>query len=70
MKTYAQSMGLLTKEDLDRFRQWFDIAMDFVPEYLEAKDYQLAKNIHEVTGIRWSENKESEMVKLINQEKL
>jgi hypothetical protein len=70
MKTYAQSMGLLTKEDLNLFREWFDVVMDFNPQYLEAKDYELSKRVHAATGVRWPEYKESELEKLIKREKL
>lgn len=41
-----------TKEEADLFRQWFDFAQDVNPEFLEAKDYELAKKVYEDVGMR------------------
>ena len=37
----------LTKDEINIIREWFGVAQDFNPEYLEPKDYKLAKRIYE-----------------------
>lgn len=42
----------LTTPDLNLMRQWFDAVQDVSPEYLEAKDFALARRLYERLGIR------------------
>ena len=42
----------LSEDDLHLFRQWFDSVQDVNPQYLEAKDYALAKKLYEHLGWR------------------
>lgn len=46
---------LLTDQQLDLVRQWFNAVQDVSPQYLTAEDYALAKTIHESLGVRFSE---------------
>lgn len=43
----------LTKEELNLLREWFSSVQDLSdPDFLEPKDFKLAARIHEVLGVR------------------
>lgn len=42
----------LTPEELNLVREWFNLAQDHTRNYLEQKDYMLAKAINEALGFR------------------
>ena len=41
-----------TVDELELFREWFDVVQDVSPAYLEQKDYALAKKLYEHLGRR------------------
>ena len=41
-----------TEEQLNLIREWFDSVQDINPDYLEPKDYALAKIIYEQLNMR------------------
>lgn len=43
---------LLSADDLNLIRQWFDWVQDVLPLYLEAEDYLLAARIYEALDYR------------------
>ena len=43
-------MGIMDHANL--FREWFDVVQDMNPEYLEKKDYVLARQLYEQCGMR------------------
>lgn len=47
---------MYTSEELDLFRQWFDSVQDVNPNYLDQKDYELAKKVYENLGMRVPES--------------
>jgi len=42
----------LTKDDAEIVRQWFDALEDTRPDYIETKDYALAKRLYEFLEMR------------------
>ncbi len=43
---------MLTNEELDLVRQWFDAVADLNPSYLDEADYALALKIYAVLGAK------------------
>ena len=43
---------MLTAEQLELCRQWFDMVEDMNPAYLNARDYKLAQLLYERLGMR------------------
>jgi hypothetical protein len=48
----GNSMMNFTVDELELFREWFDVVQDVSPKYLEQKDYELAKKLYERLGHR------------------
>lgn len=44
----------LSREDVDLLRQWFNAVFDLNQDYLEAKDHDLGRRIHEFLDVRVS----------------
>lgn len=42
----------ISPKELEIIRQWFDCLQDTNPGYLTPEDYQLAKRIYDLRGIR------------------
>ncbi len=42
----------LNRDELDLLRQWYNAVQDMAPEYLEARDHELAGKILAALGIK------------------
>lgn len=46
---------LITLDDADRLRQWFDAICDVNPQFLDSEDYRLGLSLYDACGMRPSD---------------
>jgi hypothetical protein len=46
---------IITLDDADRCRQWFDAICDVNPEFLDSEDYRLGLSLYDACGMRPSD---------------